>query len=83
MCEWRVLALSGGGRRRPLSGAIFSKGDLLAVGGLEQKAPQMEELHEHAVAGLDRVIVDMGGIGQMPSRWCLPRDDLRLAGQGR
>ena len=57
--------------------------DLLAVGRLEQQAAQMDHLHQQAVAGLDRVIVDVAGVGEVEPRRPLARDDPRLSGQGR
>ena len=57
--------------------------DLLGVGSLEQQAAEVDDLHQHAVAGLDRVIVDMARIREVVSRGLLAGDYPPIAGQGR
>jgi hypothetical protein len=57
--------------------------DLFGVGGLEQEPSQVEGLHQQAVAGLDRMIVDMPRIGQVVAGGLLPRDDTAFPVQAR
>jgi len=57
--------------------------DLVRIRRLEQKAAQVDHLHEQAVASLDRVIVDMARIGQMLTRRALARDGIAPAVQAR
>ncbi len=57
--------------------------DLLAVGGLEEEAAQMDHLHQQAVAGLDRVVVDVARVGKVLAGRQLAGDDPGVAGQGR
>ena len=45
--------------------------ELVGVGGLEQQAAQVDDLHQQAVARLDRMIVDVPGIRQVVARGLL------------
>ena len=57
--------------------------ELVRVRRLEEQAAQVDELHQHAVARLDRVIVDMARIRKMMPAGALALDRLPVAAQGR
>ena len=57
--------------------------ELVRVRRLEQQAAQVDELHQHAVARLDRVIVDVARIRKMMAGRALALDRLPVAAQGR
>jgi len=57
--------------------------ELVGVGGLEQQAAHLDELHEQAIACLDREIVDVARVGQLLPRRLLPRGHPRIGDQAR
>ena len=56
--------------------------ELIAVGGLEQQAAEMDGLHQQAVAQLERLRIDVPRIGQVRSGGLLAAW-LGLAAHGR
>ena len=57
--------------------------DLLRVGGLEQQAAHVDDLHQQAVASLQRMVVDMPRIRQVAAGRLLAIGGATVAGQGR
>jgi hypothetical protein len=57
--------------------------EVLGIGGLEQQAAKPDRLEQHAIARLERDIIDMAGIGQVRTRRRLARHDTPIARQGR
>ena len=57
--------------------------DLVGIGGLEQEATDLDHLQQQSVTGLDRMIVDMASVREVPPGRLLARRGSGIARQGR